>query len=576
MNRKIEIILFTLIIFTSFFLRFYKLGEIPYGFYQDESAIGYNAYSILETGRDEYGKFMPLYFKSFGDWKLPVYIYSTVLSIKIFGLTEFAVRFPSAFFGFLTVIMFYFFIKELINEKRLTIRGKEIDTNYFALISSFILAINPWHLHYSRATFEVSISLFLFIVGGLLLLKSFNKRSKGAFLMGTICFIISFYSYNLTRLLAPALYLLFVMTYKKQMGNIKKIEIISTFIISFIFLVPFLKTFFSGGGISSSSGTLITTSAQIQANLLEFRAYLVDLSSLFTKIFFNLKLLTLWKYIENIASYLSSSFFFITGSTHGNHGIGNVGQFYLIEILFISLGAIEIFNKKYRWGFLLFGWSVLTILVAALTRESPHATRSFFLIAPFVIFSAYGFIFFTKWLNDIKNYKLKVALFVVIGSIIIYNLIFYFTSYYIRFPVIYAKAWRSEDKKVALFIKEHETEYEKIIFDKYAGFIYTSLLFYIPYSPWEFQKTTERLPDDSEGFSEVKSFGKYEFRDIDWGKDLSLQRTLIITSENRKPKEVSTVEVFNFPSRPVVFSLKQKIIQYPVEENAYVLIKSGE
>lgn len=46
------------------FLRFYQLGEIPLGLNQDETAIGYNAYSILQTGRDEYGVFMPLYFKS--------------------------------------------------------------------------------------------------------------------------------------------------------------------------------------------------------------------------------------------------------------------------------------------------------------------------------------------------------------------------------------------------------------------------------------------------------------------------------------------------------------------------------
>ena len=140
MNHKIHIFILLLVFSISFLLRFYKLGEIPSGFYQDESAIGYNAYSIIETGKDEHGQPFPLYFKSFGDYKLPVYIYLTALSIQMFGLNEFAVRFPSALFGFLTVIVFYFFVRKLTKNRPLSI------------ISTAFLATSPWHLHYSRAT----------------------------------------------------------------------------------------------------------------------------------------------------------------------------------------------------------------------------------------------------------------------------------------------------------------------------------------------------------------------------------------------------------------------------------------
>ena len=135
MSHKIHIIIIFLILSIAFLLRFYKLGEIPAGFYQDESAIGYNAYSVMETGKDEHGQTFPLYFKSFGDYKLPVYIYLTALSVQTFGLNEFAVRFPSALFGFLTVVVFYFFVKELTRNKPLSI------------ISTAFLAISPWHLH---------------------------------------------------------------------------------------------------------------------------------------------------------------------------------------------------------------------------------------------------------------------------------------------------------------------------------------------------------------------------------------------------------------------------------------------
>ncbi len=98
MKKHIHILLVVLILFIGIFLRFFRLGEVPNGLNQDETSIGYNAYSILKTGKDEHGKFMPLYFKSFNDFKLPVYIYLTAASEMIFGVTAFAVRFPSALF----------------------------------------------------------------------------------------------------------------------------------------------------------------------------------------------------------------------------------------------------------------------------------------------------------------------------------------------------------------------------------------------------------------------------------------------------------------------------------------------
>ena len=562
MQKWKEFILLALLFFLAAFLRFYRLSEIPNGLYQDETAIGYNAYSIIQTGRDEYGKFMPLYFKSFGDWKLPVYIYLDTIPIKFFGLNEFAVRFPSALFGVLTVMTLYFFVKKLTEDK------------FLAFASSFLLAINPWHLHYSRATFEVSIALFLFLFGSLFLINSFGSRKFGSFFLGTLCFILALYSYNLTRLLSPILFILILIFFGDKIKTIKKEERILTIIVSLVLMLPFLLTFFQTAGFNSSKGTLIFSSAQVIAPLVEFKSYLIYLFPLLSKIFFNMPILQAWHYLQNTAGYLSVDFFFIQGSSHGNHGIGNVGQFYLFELPFILTAIFSILKNKIKWGFFLLLFSLMVILVASFTREVPHATRSFFLTAPFEIFSAFGLIIILNQIKNIKNVNIKIIILGSLSIIILYNIIYYFTSYYVRFPILYAKAWRSEDKDLSSYIKNNESGFDKIIFDEKAGFIYSSLLFYTKYPPVLFQSVVKREEDDSEGFSKVNYFGKYEFRNIDWSKDYKEKNVMIISSVDNLPKEITPKKTFFYPLRPVVISLKQKIISYPVREQAYVLVET--
>ncbi|HEX7041824.1 MAG TPA: hypothetical protein VF189_01105, partial [Patescibacteria group bacterium] len=216
----------------------------------------------------------------------------------------------------------------------------------------------------------------------------------------------------------------------------------------------------------------------------------------------------------------------------------------------------------------------LTILVASLTRDVPQATRSFFLILPYEIFSAYGLMVVIDYVLKLKK-TLKTTLGAIIFIFIVFNILYYFVSYYIRFPLVYAKDWRLEDKAVANFIQENGNKYDKIIFDKKAGYIYTSLLFFSKFNPEEFQKTQKREIPDAEGFSMVTQFGnlgKYEFKDINWVDDFH-KGDLIITTPNEVPANVLPIKSFVYPRRPVAFALNQEIVSYPVDEVAYVAVE---
>src|SRR3989344_2428644 len=154
------------IIVLAFILRFNKLGQVPLSLNWDETSNAYNAYSILKTGRDEYGKLLPLYNRSFDDYKPPMYMYLNVPTVAVFGLTSFAARLPSAFFGFLTVLLIYFLTKKLFeidksDSSLITHSSHEALAKWdhslpknLALLAMLMLAISPWHLQFSRVGFE--------------------------------------------------------------------------------------------------------------------------------------------------------------------------------------------------------------------------------------------------------------------------------------------------------------------------------------------------------------------------------------------------------------------------------------
>ena len=145
MNRKT---FFWLILILAFALRFWQLGKIPLSLDWDEVSNAYNAYSILKTGRDEYGKILPLYNRSFDDYKPPAYMYLNVPAVAIFGLTPFAARLPSAILGFLTIPALYFLVKRLVKDEKV------------ALMSAFLLAISPWHMQFFRVGFDKKVGVF--------------------------------------------------------------------------------------------------------------------------------------------------------------------------------------------------------------------------------------------------------------------------------------------------------------------------------------------------------------------------------------------------------------------------------
>src|SRR3989338_5575152 len=184
-----------LILFLAAVLRFVQLGKNPPGLYWDEGSLGYNAYSILTTGRDEHGEFLPLTrFKAFGDYKPPGYIYATVPSIALFGLNEFAVRFPSALAGVAMVWLTYLLVKELFPVHLGGVQGHPRGVQA-ATLAALLLAISPWHVQLSRVAFEAMLAAALNLAGIYFFVKTIRK--SGWYLIpAAIFFVLTLYTFN--------------------------------------------------------------------------------------------------------------------------------------------------------------------------------------------------------------------------------------------------------------------------------------------------------------------------------------------------------------------------------------------
>lgn len=119
--KKRFIVLYLLILSLSLLIRLFHLTQTPEGFDQTEAAFGYNSYSVLKSGRDEYGKFLPLVLVSVGDYKLAGYMYWQIPFIAAFGLSEYTSRLSAVAAGMISLSVIYFIVHRLSKSRKIAL-----------------------------------------------------------------------------------------------------------------------------------------------------------------------------------------------------------------------------------------------------------------------------------------------------------------------------------------------------------------------------------------------------------------------------------------------------------------------
>lgn len=535
-NKLILISIFLL----AFFLRFYQLGNNPPSLDWDEAALGYNAYSILQTARDEYGNFLPLTFRSFGDYKPPLYVYLTVLPVKLLGLNEFAVRFPSAFFGSLSVIIGYFLIKKLFPNK----------TNVFYLVFIFLFAVSSWHIQFSRVAFEANVALFFYICGVWLFLKSLDKPYFS--FVSLLSFGLSLYTYHSPRLVIPALFAgLFLIFFRKIKKNYK--WYLSASFLFLIFVSPILWQLKFATGARFGSVTILNAQERLGESIKDIQSdqQRGDFLGSFTH---NRRVIFGRDILSGYIDHFNFNFLFLNGDAANRHHAYGMGMLYLWDLPFILIGLYMLIKIRDKGSLVVLCWFLVAPIASAFTKATPHAVRALFYLPTYQIFSAYGLIALFIYLKTSFKPIITNLLRGLTLLMLIVNFSYYLHVYYIHTPKAYSDAWQYGYKQLVEKLSSR-TDYSQAIITYQYDQPYIYFLFY--------QKTDPLWYQNHWGSGEVqranRAFGNYIFRDIDWAKDSQLQDVILVGTPKEIPKSASgIIDEIRFLDGSVAFYIVKK------------------
>jgi 4-amino-4-deoxy-L-arabinose transferase-like glycosyltransferase len=438
--HNILLILIIIGLLPLFWVRFTRLSTAPPGFFTDEASIGYNAFSILKTGKDEHNQTMPIYFEAFGEYKNPVFIYSAIPFIKLLGLTINSVRLTAAFWGVAFILIFTYFIHQLF---------KNLTTSLFSLA---LALTNPWLFQLSRIGFEV-ITYPVLLITSIFFIHRFTITKKfNYFLLFVLSLGISFYTYTSGRLLSVLFLIVGLWIYRKHF-KVPHFFIIS--ILFFLTLVPaILWESYHPGSLSSR----------------------FNIVSIFNYIHFSPKLILtiIWQYLE----HFFPRFLFLTGDGNLRHSPGFHSLFFWISGPLLIFGFNSFF-RSYKSPFIRFLLLAffLSPIPSALTIQSPHALRAIALLPIALIIISTGFHQLAKINSNTKIILLIMLLFFL-------ETISFYLDYFKFYPK-QAEIWFESDTVSSMqFMLTKRSPYY-LSADLYPG-SYITFLFLRRYSPAQY------------------------------------------------------------------------------------------
>ncbi len=517
-------ILLILVIILGFILRIIFLDKYPPSLNWDEVSHGFNAYSILKTGRDEWGNILPNIFRAYGDYKLPLYIYLTVPFVFLFGLNPFSVRLVSIIAGSLTPLAIYLILVKLAPKKSI-----------IPIIGATIIALSPGMIFLSRIALEANLFMFLFCLSIYFLIDQ-------KYPLSSLFFGLSLFTYNSSRVLLPFYFLLLFYLIIKN-----KYKLFSNWyrFLPFILLsfVALFQTLDQSGQARYQWVSILDQGSINRINELRqfYPRFVVNKASYF-----------IFTAAKNYFSHLHPNFLFSKGGSHYQFSLPN---FFLISPLlipFLVFGIYFLFKniKKVNFQILLF-WLLISPLPSSITRDAPHVLRSIVLLPIIIILISLG-------LSLIFDRYPKLTVIFLVLSLALSQALFW--PKYKLYAQEYSSSWQYGYKEVANFIKNNYSSYDQIIITKKYGEPHEFLLFYLNWSPDKYQNDDTKVWDYHANWYWVDAFDKFRFIN-DWDiikqteEVSSNKKTLLITSPNNYNQSNRLLDTIYFLDNTPAFQI---------------------
>ncbi len=502
-------------------LRFWQLGQVPASPDWDEASLGYNAFSLLRTGRDEHGQSWPLFLRSFGDYKPALYGYLIIPFIKLFGLNVFTVRLPAAILGTLAILLTYFLVKEIFSEISPP-RSRQAPPRRWLVLpltTAFLLAISPWHLQFSRVAFESNIGVFFSILWVWLFLKGLRQPkflALASFFAG-----LNIYVYQAEKVFTPLLVLAMLFIWRRKILKIPWRYLLASLIVGLLVVLPFIYLIFASPEIFMRARDTSLAADQTPFLAKSANRLLRDYQqkNYLGLIFDNRRIAYLTGFINGYVAHFDLNWLFLTGDEIRHHAPG-MGLLYLWEILFLLWGVYQLVFGKFsrRVKATVFSWFLLASVPAAFSSGSPHAVRTLRFLPMIYVFIGLGLIEFWQWLQT-KKKSFKFGVLVFYFLFFIFNFVYFLNQYFVQQNYFNSQAWQYGYQPAVAEIQAITDNYQKIIVSNqpHLDQSYIFFLFYLQFDPLTYQKTGSN-----------QGFGKYVFRPIKWETEEKNQAILYV------------------------------------------------
>ena len=539
-----------LILLLAIVLRGWAITSVPVSLFGDELDVGYQALSILKTGRDYSGNFMPIHFQSLDESRTPLYLYANVPTVALFGVSPLGVRLPALIFGILGIWAFYLLVLELFKNHTL------------ALLSAFFLTISPWHIQYSRAGFEVTELLFFFLLG----LYAFVKGMRGQrwyLIISAVCLGLTPWVYSTAKLYLPITLVILAIVYGKSFMRLSRKTLLITALVFVFVVLPITYDTIFGHGAQRFNSIAITNDKTIEGTIGENRLNDSKTGSpaIIGKIIHNKPLLLWDTFWSNYIQAYSPEFLFFKGDPLPRHSVGEMGEFYGFELPLLVLGFIFFLqirgHKKEKFLILLV--TVTAAIPSALTQGGgSQATRLILELPTLTLFVSLG----ALGLYQQTPLKWKKLVGVGLFAVMLIGLLRYEHYYFYHYPQQSEKWWHAGYQEMVSQLQEQQSHYQKIIISQYDEPSLKFVVDWSQYPPEQFQQKYPLPQVEVEGFGKAGKLDNYYFTEIGQGVDLYKIGDVL-------PKDV----LYVIPAKQSAFDLGQNPSRVPQNLNLLSTIK---